>query len=296
MNIFGETGLASSLAVFCLGLTVGSFLNVVIYRLPRDGVTLSRPRRSFCPSCRNQILWYDNIPVFSWLFLLGRCRFCRTPISFRYPLVELASALLALFVFQTEGISLRFVIVLAFVMSLTAIAFIDMELMVIPDILVRPFIVLGLLGALITPYPPLMGHYLWTGLINAGWNAHLISLVGSIGGLVLGYLILYMVAVIYKAWRGQAGLGDGDPPLLGLIGTYLGWLAVFPVLFLSTVLALVSVGILLICGRFPKTTGQVSTQPIPFGPFLVLSALVWYFFGSHILRWYLGLFAWSSLG
>jgi leader peptidase (prepilin peptidase)/N-methyltransferase len=284
-------GLFSNIAAFLLGLTCGSFLNVVIYRLPRDGLSITKPRRSFCPSCRNQIFWYDNIPVFSWIILKGRCRFCHVPVSFRYPLVELIAGFLSLVVFQTEGLSFRYFFSLYFVLALTAIAFIDLELMVIPDILVRPTILLGLFSALATPYPPMMGDYLWLGLIKAGWNARLISLIGSIGGLVLGYLLLFMTAVFYRAWRGQSGLGDGDPPLLGLIGAFLGWIAIFPVLFLATIVALLSVAILMTIGRFPRGSKQVASQPIPFGPFLALAALAWYFYGHSILNWYISLFA-----
>ncbi|MDR1607519.1 MAG: prepilin peptidase [Deltaproteobacteria bacterium] len=286
----GFLEVALPIAAFALGLALGSFLNVVIFRLPRVGLALDKPRRSFCPNCQAQISWFDNIPVFSWLFLRGRCRSCREPISWRYPLVELVAAFLSLYVFQAEGLTIRYFFILYFLLALTAIAFIDLELMVIPDLLVLPTILLGLILAVVSPTPNLLGGYFWLKLLSLGWNERVISLMGSIAGFALGFGTLYIVAFLYKTFRGRTGLGDGDPPLLGLIGVYLGWISIFPVLFLSTAIALMSVGVLIVLGRFPTKTGQPGGQPIPYGPFLVLAALVWHFFGSKLLWWYLGLF------
>jgi leader peptidase (prepilin peptidase)/N-methyltransferase len=283
------TGAALQAAAFILGLALGSFLNVVIFRLPREGLAIDRPRRSFCPVCAAQIGWRDNIPVLSWLLLKGRCRSCLSPISWRYPLVELVAAFLSLFVFQAEGLSLRYFFSLYFLLCLTAIAFIDLEHMVIPDVLVLPTIVLGIILSVADPRMFLTGSGLWFVLADLEWGPRLISLVGAVGGFLLGFGILYLTGLGYKAWRGRTGLGEGDPPLLGLIGVFLGWLAIFPVLFLSTVLALLSVGVSLLSGRFPDRGGALT--PIPFGPFLSLAALVWYFFGEAIMRRYLAFFS-----
>jgi leader peptidase (prepilin peptidase)/N-methyltransferase len=279
-----------SAAAFLLGSAVGSFLNVLIYRLPREGLSPARPVRSFCPCCRNQIAWHDNLPVISWLFLKGRCRHCQSPISFRYPLVELAAAFLALFLFQAEGPDLRFLFLLYFVSCLIAIAFIDLELMIIPDSLVIPTFVLGLIGAVAAPSPALAGAGVWRILSEAGWQDRWISLAGAAAGFVLGFAVLWAVGFSYRKWRGAEGLGDGDPPLLGLIGVYLGWPAVFPVLLAAALAALLSVGILVVSGRFPGK-GPLSENPVPFGPFLALAALVWLFYGSRLSDWY-----WRSLG
>jgi leader peptidase (prepilin peptidase)/N-methyltransferase len=286
----GATIVALQAAAFILGLTLGSFLNVVIFRLPREGLAVDRPRRSFCPVCAAKIVWTDNIPVFSWLWLKGRCRYCQAPISWRYPLVELVAAFLSLFVFQAEGLTVRYAFTLYFLLCLTAVAFIDLEHMVIPDILVIPTIFLGVALAVVDPNPLLTGFDAYFFMIELGWSPRLIGLVGAVSGFVLGFGLLFLVATGYKAWRGRTGLGDGDPPLLGLIGVFLGWLSIFPILFLSTILALLSVGGLLLLGRFPSGA-RPGLQPIPFGPFLSLAALIWYFFGQAIVRWYQGLLA-----
>jgi leader peptidase (prepilin peptidase)/N-methyltransferase len=290
MTTTGFWGIVSPVAAIAFGLALGSFLNVVIFRLPRVGLALDKPRRSFCPNCGDQLAWFDNIPVFSWLFLKGHCRFCRRPISWRYPLVELLAAFLSFSVFQAEGLSIRYFLFLYFLLALTAIAFIDLEFMVIPDLLVLPTIVLGLVMAIVSPNPSLLGDFIWVKLAELGWAEWLISLMGPVAGFALGFGSLYIVAFLYKMVRGRTGLGDGDPPLLGLIGVYLGWIAIFPVLFLSTVLALMSVGVLLALGKFPGANGQTGGQPIPYGPFLALAALVWYFFGPSLLAGYLSLF------
>jgi leader peptidase (prepilin peptidase)/N-methyltransferase len=193
-----------------------------------------------------------------------------------------------LFVFQAEGLSIRYLIYLYFLLCLTAIAFIDLERMIIPDILVLPTALLGLILAVVSPNPAIVGEGLGLRLLEAGWSPRLISFLGSLVGMALGFGSLFLVATLYKAFRGKTGLGDGDPLLLGLIGIYLGWLAIFPILFISTTVALFSVGVLLLKGLFPA--GPIGARPIPFGPFLALAALIWYFYGATIFRWYQGLY------
>ncbi|MDR1036230.1 MAG: prepilin peptidase [Deltaproteobacteria bacterium] len=298
MQFAGPAEAALSVAVFLMGLAIGSFLNVVIYRLPRDGLSLARPRRSFCPSCRNQIPWHDNIPVLGWLLLKGRCRSCGSPISFRYPLVELVCAALALSILSVEGLGLRFVLYYYFAVALTAIAFIDMELMVIPDILVWPTYVLGFVCAALVPTPQTAGLYLWERFLADGWSPWLVSLGGAAAGFVLGYGALWAASRAYRLWRGRDGLGDGDPPLLGLIGCYLGWTGVFPILLISTLIALAAVFAMVFLGRgipTPRTRrtdgvkGRVGVTPIPFGPFLALAAVIWMFYGQSVKTWYFSL-------
>jgi leader peptidase (prepilin peptidase)/N-methyltransferase len=202
--------------------------------------------------------------------------------------VELLAALLAALAFQTEGVSIRFFITLYFLLCLVAIFFIDLEHLIIADVLVIPTILLGVILAVVDPVPYLMGHGLWAYLVESGLSPRLVGLIGSVAGFVLGFGILWLISALYKAWRGRAGLGDGDPPLLGLIGIYLGWLAIFPVLFLSTAMGLLTVGFLVVTGRMSRE--KIANQPIPFGPFLSLAAIIWYFFGQSILTWYLNLF------
>ncbi|MDR2387894.1 MAG: prepilin peptidase [Deltaproteobacteria bacterium] len=285
MELTGVSLFLISAIVICFGLVVGSFLNVVIYRLPREGLDVSKPSRSFCPTCHNQIAWYDNIPVLSWVFLRGRCRSCRAPISIRYPLVELLSALLSFFLFQAEGLTFRYIAYFYFTLCLTAIAFIDLEYMVIPDILVRPTYLVGLMAALIDPYKSPTNKALWIYLSELGWNARLISLAGAALAFLTAFLSLWLLSMIYKLLKGHRGLGEGDPPLMGLIALFLGLSSIIPVLLLSSVLGLLSVIILVFSGRFPKS--GLGLRPIPFGPFLSLAALIWLFWGARFLRWYL---------
>jgi leader peptidase (prepilin peptidase)/N-methyltransferase len=287
MYLTGAAGVALSAAVFLMGMAAGSFLNVVIYRLPREGLSVARPRRSFCPSCRNQIPWHDNLPVVSWLALRGRCRFCRAPIPSRYPLVELVSGLLALSLLATEGLTLRFFLYYYFCLALTAVAFIDLELMVIPDLLVWPTYLLGFLCAAASPTPQTAGLYLWEKLTGNGWSPWIVSLGGAAAGFVLGFLALYLASKAYRVWRGRDGLGDGDPPLLGLIGVFLGWTAVFPVLLLSSVIALPAALVVLGSGKRPASKGAgAGATPIPYGPFLALAAVLWMFYGQSVTSWY----------
>ncbi|MDR2367885.1 MAG: prepilin peptidase [Deltaproteobacteria bacterium] len=285
MELTGVSLIFASIVVTVLGLVVGSFLNVVIYRLPREGLAVTRPSRSFCPSCHNQIPWYDNIPVLSWIFLRGHCRGCRAPISIRYPLVELLSGLLSFFIFQAEGVSLRYVFYFYFAMCLTAIAFIDLEFMVIPDVLVRPTYLVGLISAVASPHISLPGVNLWGYLQKLGWNETLISLAGAALAFLAGFLSLFLLSMAYKLLKGHRGLGEGDPPLMGLIALFLGLPSILPVLLLSSVLGLLSVVMLVFSGRFPKS--GLGLRPIPFGPFLSLAALIWLFWGQRFLLWYL---------
>ncbi|MDR0622791.1 MAG: prepilin peptidase [Deltaproteobacteria bacterium] len=285
MELTGVLLVIATVVVTALGLVIGSFLNVVIYRLPREGLAVSKPSRSFCPACQNQIAWYDNIPVLSWVILRGHCRSCRVPISIRYPLVELLSGLLSFFIFQAEGLSLRYVFYFYFAMCLTAIAFIDLEFMVIPDVLVKPTYLVGFISAIASPHPSLPGATLWGYLYQSGWNERLISLAGAALAFLVGFLTLWLLSTVYKLLKGHRGLGEGDPPLLGLIALFLGLPSILPVLLLSSVLGLLSVVILVISGRFPKS--GLGLRPIPFGPFLSLAALIWLFWGQRFLLWYL---------
>ena len=273
--------------VLALGLSVGSFLNVVIYRLPRrdHGLSLAQPRRSFCPACGAAIRWYDNLPILSWLWLRARCRDCRQPISVRYPLVELASGVLALRLFGIYGASPEFLIHYYFVLCLLAIALIDLELMVIPVVLMYPTVGLGLAGAWAYPAPELVGPWLWQKLEPA-WGAHLASLAGAVLGLALGWGVLKAVAVSFKALKGYEGMGDGDPPLLGLIGAFLGWRSLPLVILWSSLIGLLSAFVLMVLNRRNRPSGGWGRKALPFGPFLALATYLHLCFGQTFLNWY----------
>ena len=288
------TNSATTFALYFLvlffGLSVGSFLNVVIFRLPRENLSITRPKRSFCPACGSQISWHDNIPVFSWLWLKARCRSCHKPIASRYPLVELTTGLMAVYLFHVYGLSLAFLFYFYFFSCLLSIALIDLELMVIPMALVYPTAVVGLISALVYPSPDLPGPGLWHSLAP-DFGPRLASLAGALAGLALGWGSLKAVSLGYKLARGHEGMGDGDPPLLGMIGAFLGWRAVLLVILCSTLVGILSVAVLMLLSRGKPPEEGWGRKPLPFGPVLVLGALVYLFFGQEFLAWY-----WSLMG
>jgi leader peptidase (prepilin peptidase)/N-methyltransferase len=274
-----------------MGLSAGGFLNVVIHRLPRrdQGLSLTWPRRSFCPACGAAIRWPDNIPVLSWLRLRGECRDCRRPISIRYPLVELASGLLALSLFIRHGPGPEFLIQFYFALCLLAIALIDLELMLMPVVLIYPTTGLGLLGAWAYPAPELAGPWLWLRL-EPVLSPPFISLAGAAIGLTVGWGGLKVAAIVFAALRGYEGLGDGDPPLLGLIGAYLGWRALPLVILWALLIGLLSALTLRFLNRRDRPAEGLR-KVMPLGPFLVLAAYLQLFFGQAVLVWY-----WSLTG
>lgn len=299
-NISNSIPLLIDILIFVLGLSVGGFLNVVIYRLPREdeNLSLAKPAHSFCPVCGHTIRFYDNIPVLSWLILRARCRDCGEPISVRYPLVELAAGLLALYLYQQFGASFYFLGFFYFTMCLLAIALIDLDLMVIPTVLMYPTIAIGLICAALGPGE-------WQGAAFRQWaelsdiwiltqleprlGLRFASFTSALIGLLLGWGSLKAISVTYKLLRGHTGLGDGDPPLLGLIGVFLGWLAVPFVILASSLIGLISLGILMLTSK-KSPAGGWGMKALPFGPFLVLAAFFYLFFGARVIAWYLSLF------
>ncbi len=253
-------------AVVYLGASVGSFLNVVIHRLPL-GESVVKPR-SRCPSCRTTIAWYDNLPILSWLLLRGRCRICGTSISARYPFVELATALLAVALFAHQGPSISFLVQFAFACALLAVAYIDLDHQIIPDKISLPGIVIGLMVAL------------------AGGTPRILE---AVSGVLLGGGLLLTVAWAYERATGREGMGGGDVKLLAMIGAFLGWQGVLLTLLLGSLLGS-AIGIVLMIAQ-----GADRRVAIPFGPFLSLGALVSLFWGPTIVRWYMSYAGWSEI-
>jgi leader peptidase (prepilin peptidase)/N-methyltransferase len=250
-----------ALFVFIFGLLWGSFANVVIYRLPK-GESVVRPR-SRCPKCQKPITWYENIPLFSWAFLRARCRNCKNPISWRYPLVELITGLLFALIFLKYGYSWLTVEYVIFAWSLVVVSFIDLELMILPDVFTLSGIVLGLIGAALNPQREFMS---------------------SVYGVLIGGGFLWLIAYLYLVVRKQEGMGGGDIKLLAWIGAVLGWTAIPFVVLASSLLGLV-VGLNL---ALRNKAGLKSV--IPFGPYLALAALWFLLGGDRIGLWYIGLF------
>lgn len=246
---------------FLLGLSLGSFLNVCIYRIPLKK-SIVHPRSS-CPHCGEPIRFYDNIPLLSYLFLMGKCRQCDHRISLRYPIVELLTGILSLMLFTTYGISFQYLLSLLFAATLVTISFIDLDHRIIPDILSLPGVAAGWA---VSFFP---------------WGVHWVD---SLIGTVAGGGSLYLVAVLYERMTGREGMGGGDIKLLAMIGAWMGWQAL-PLIVLIASLTGAVIGVVLIL-----FSGKGYRFRIPFGPFLSLGALLYLFFGRDLTLWYFGLF------
>ena len=254
---------------FALGAIIGSFLNVVIHRYPREE-SIVFPA-SHCPRCNTIIKPWDNVPILAWLWLGGRCRACREPISPRYPVVELANALFYLAVFQRTGPTLGFVLVAAIVSMLIVLIYIDLDIQILPDVIDLPGVAIGLLiGALHLggSYPDLQ--------LSA-------TLFESLTGAALGAGVLLAIGMTYKLVRKIEGMGLGDVKMMAMLGAVVGWEPLFPLLLLASILGAIA-GVI-VAANNPRGL-QVA---IPFGVFLGISALVVLFFGPTLWGWYLAL-------
>ena len=267
--------------ILVLGLLVGSFLNVVIYRTPKimerewrsfcaelaeqttpptETFNLITPR-SRCPSCANPVHAIDNIPLISYALLRGKCRHCKAPISIRYPVIEALTGLLSAYVAWRFGASAMTFAALLFCWSLIALTFIDADTQLLPDQITQPLIWLGLLvnfGGLFTDLPS--------------------ALIGA----VAGYLSLWSIYWLFKLATGKEGMGYGDFKLLAAIGAWIGW-SMLPVVILLSSLVGAVVGLSLIA-----FTRHARSQPIPFGPYLAGGGIIALFWGKDLTQAYLG--------
>jgi leader peptidase (prepilin peptidase)/N-methyltransferase len=243
-----------------LGLSVGSFLNVCIHRIPRGGSVAHPPSR--CPNCGYQLRWYDNIPVLGYILLAGRCRSCRAPISIRYPIVELLTMVVFLVHLYLFGWTLLMAVRLLFACALIVLFAIDLEHQLLPNVITLPAIVAGLVASVFVP----------PGIRDA--------LLGA----VLGGGILWIIGEAYFRYSGQEGMGGGDVKMLAMIGAFLGWQQVLVTLVLSSVAGSV-IGVLLITLR----RGNMK-YALPYGTFLALGALAASLVGERIVAWYLNLY------
>jgi leader peptidase (prepilin peptidase) / N-methyltransferase len=278
----GATPLALHVLAFVLGATIGSFLNVVIVRLPA-GMSVVRPR-SHCPRCGDMIPGWLNVPILSWIILRGRCRKCRLPISIRYPVVELLTAVLFLAALVTFGLSLATIAAMLLSAGLVVITFIDIDIWEIPDEVSLPGI---LIGAALRPFA-----------FGAPWY-------DGVLGAALGAGSLALIRWIYFLIRKTEGMGLGDLKLLAMIGAFLGAAALLPTVLVASAFGSV-VGIaLLLFGKKPaeppppppeteKKEGDEEDDwvpppnALPFGPFLALGGLTQLFLGSYIWKVLLG--------
>jgi leader peptidase (prepilin peptidase)/N-methyltransferase len=246
------------------GLIVGSFLNVCIHRLPR-GLSIVTPR-SACPHCKAPIRPWENIPLFSYLFLLGKCRNCGVRISPRYPLVEFLNAILYLALFVHFGAGWHLPVLFALVSAMLVITFIDLDFQIIPDAITLPGIVIGLLSAsFIFPDPFSLSYGQWP----------IVGFINSTTGFLLGGGLFYFIA-----YASRGGMGGGDVKMMAMVGAFMGWKAVLLTTFLGSLVgSVVGLFMMVFMGKGRKTK-------VPFGPFLAFGSLVTLFWGSVILQWY----------
>jgi leader peptidase (prepilin peptidase)/N-methyltransferase len=246
--------------VTLLGLIIGSFLNVCIYRLPRR-LSPVRPRSS-CTSCGHMLAWYENVPVVSYAALRGRCRGCGAPISLMYPIVEAITGAMFLSGYLLYGPSLLLVVRLVFGCAMIVLFVIDLQHRILPNVITLPGIVAGFLCSV---------------FVGPGWLSSLVGIVAGGGS-------LWAVAEIYYRVRHEEGLGMGDVKMLAMIGAFLGWRLVLLTLVLGSLSGtIVGLGILLLKRESMK-------YALPFGTFLALGAIVAAVAGDPIIHWYFGLY------
>ena len=245
---------------FVLGAIIGSFLNVCIYRIPRDA-SIVRPG-SRCPACAAPILFYDNIPLISYMVLRGRCRKCGRTIPIRYPLVELITAALFVVLYKVLGLSLELPVSLVFASLLIVISFVDLDHLIIPDILSVGGLLLGVVFSFFR------SSFAYT---------------DSLGGVLVGAGLLFAIAKSYELIRKREGMGGGDIKLLGMIGAFCGIKGVIFSLVSGSLLGtLAGLPLMLIKGEGMK-------YALPFGPFLSLGALLYAIAGNNLIRLFFGL-------
>jgi len=294
-------------ATFLFGLTFGSFLNVVIHRVPR-GQSIVFPS-SACPKCHKQIKAYDNIPVVSWLLLGGRCRHCREPINPRYVVVELIVATLFLACYWRFGLSLSMLKYCVFSFLITGLIFIDAEHKLLPDALTLPGLLIGLVFSWFIPVDDLLAEILPAYFQRArGLNWHWLSLSDAVLGAVVGSAFIFGVGFVYLHARGVEGMGLGDVKLMAMVGAFLGVKLTVFTIFTASLLGTVF-GISLMLSVWLQRTRRRMIRnretrhaarkhawasaklvyrhyQIPFGVFLGSMALVALFFGKALMGWY----------
>ncbi len=292
LELMHESATVFIVVVFAFTLLLGSFLNVVIYRLPimmerewrEQAEELSNTPsendlpegrfdlvmpRSGCPSCGALITAWQNIPVISYLVLKGRCATCKTPIPLRYPLIELSTALLAAVVAWHFGVGWEALMAIGLTITLMAIAMIDADTQLIPDSIVLPLMWLGLAMSLFHPLP--------------GTNTLFIGPSDAIVGVMAGYLTLWSVFWVFKLVTGKDGMGYGDFKLLAALGAWLGWQQLPMIIMMSAIVGAV-INIVMIIAK-----GKDRSIPIPFGPYLAAAGWITMLWGENIKNTYIDL-------
>jgi leader peptidase (prepilin peptidase)/N-methyltransferase len=270
-----------------MGAVIGSFLNVVIHRVPlEESVVFPNSR---CPSCGAVIAFYDNIPVVSWMLLRAKCRGCRQPISFRYPAVELLTAALFVAVARHDGLGVALPFDLIFVSALLVLIFIDAEHMILPNVITYPGIVFAVVARIAIPYSSGTLHFDDLPSLSHGAFADMPLGVTSLAGAAIGALIgggsLWLMGWTWEKLRGIEAMGLGDVKMMFMVGAYLGWRLTILTIFVGVLTGSI-VGVVLMARQRERNMQLL----LPFGIFLGLGAIAALLFGSRIVEWYAGQF------
>lgn len=280
---FGLPDIFIYAVVFIFGAVIGSFLNVVIYRVPNE---LSLLPSSRCPKCGTGIKPYHNVPIFGWLMLGGKCAVCKEPIAWRYPAVELLTALVFILTLSQIGFNAFLPVALIFVASIIALIFIDAEHMILPNVITYPLFIAAIIIRVV--YPIAFEGFKFSDMNFApmtymtGQPAWLISLSGAMLGALVGGGSLWLVGAIWKALRGVDAMGLGDVKLLLGIGALFGWRLTVLTIFLGAFSGAL-VGVVLVL----KSKDRNLQTQLPFGIFLGIGAIVSLLFGERLIAWYL---------
>ena len=243
-----------------MGLCIGSFLNVCIYRLP-ESKSIVHPR-SMCPNCDTLIPFYDNIPLFSYLWLKGQCRRCKVKISMRYPMVELLGGLVALGTYLRFGLTIETLIYYVFIAALLVVTFIDLDHRIIPDVITLPGIPICFAASFALPA---------------------ITYKDALLGILVGGGSLFLVAWVYTLLTKKEGMGGGDIKLLAMMGAIVGWQGVLFTIFVASLVGTLAGFAVMLQSR------KGMKLAVPFGPFLSIGSITYIFFGTELVTWYLNL-------
>ena len=246
--------------IFLIGLCIGSFLNVCIYRLP-ESKSIVHPR-SMCPNCDTRIPFYDNIPLFSYLWLKGKCRRCKVKISMRYPMVELLGGLVALGTYLRFGLTIETLIYYVFIAALLVVTFIDLDHRIIPDVITLPGIPICFAASFALPS---------------------ITYKDALLGILVGGGSLFLVAWVYTILTKKEGMGGGDIKLLAMMGAIVGWQGVLFTIFVASLVGTLAGFAVMLQSR------KGMKLAVPFGPFLSIGSITYIFFGTELVTWYLNL-------
>lgn len=272
--------------VFVIGACIGSFLNVVIHRVPNE---MSLLPSSKCPKCNSGIKPWHNVPIIGWIMLGGKCASCKEPISWRYPTIEALTGLLFLIVFMKFSLTAFLPIALVFVSVMVALVFIDAEHMILPNVVTYPLLIFALLVRII--YPITFGHVFSDTtqaplIVMQGQPAWLVSFVGALVGALIGGGSLWLIGELWKRLRGVDAMGMGDVKMMLGVGALLGWRLSLLTIFAGALSGAV-IGIIVLSRQKDK---NLQTQ-IPFGIFLGIGSIVALLIGESLIAWYLGMFS-----